>query len=336
MSTVFVFGAGASHHAGYPLAAVMGEPLLNWMLQSSDFAFYARYLVDGFGMPANIEEWITKIDSHHATLKGQRTSEERSEYRRLGTSIGRLKSGLAVWLRQFRDGSAPSYAEFSDRIVQPGDAVVTFNYDDALDCELRRTGKWDAFSYGYGFPIGVSEQACEVVLLKLHGSVNWQWNPLGGRSGDGSVFAWNGPSLGNCPVILPYDLKFLGYENPSGPGVYTGGAAINVVILPGLSKEFFTDTSFGRETTEFWDSLWSQATHALQSCSRVVVCGYSLPVADQRARDLLFKHPSRDAGIEIVCGRDSDRIAGEFEERGFLNVTPFGGGLFAEWLADQG
>lgn len=334
MSTVFVFGAGASHHAGYPLAAAMGEPLLNWMLQQpSDIAPRAEYLVDGFGMAANIEEWVTKIESHHATLKGQRTSEERQEYQRIGSAIASLRRGLTEWLREFRNGSATSYAEFSDRIVQPGDAVITFNYDDALDRELRRTEKWDAFSYGYGFPIGVSEQACAVVLLKLHGSVNWHWNPFGGM---GSFFTGGGPSLGDYPVILPNDLKFLGYENPSGPGVHTRGGVTNVVILPGLSKEFFTDTSFGRETTEFWDSLWSQAIHALRSCSRVVVCGYSLPVADQRARDLLFKGPSKDAGIEVVCGRDSNRIAGEFEERGFLNVTPFGGGLFAEWLSGQG
>ena len=36
MSTTFVFGAGASLHAGYPLASTMGEALLDFMLKSSD------------------------------------------------------------------------------------------------------------------------------------------------------------------------------------------------------------------------------------------------------------------------------------------------------------
>ena len=38
MSTVYVFGAGASYHAGYPLASAMGGPLLNEMLKSNEAA----------------------------------------------------------------------------------------------------------------------------------------------------------------------------------------------------------------------------------------------------------------------------------------------------------
>ena len=71
MSTVFVFGAGASYHAGYPLASAMGEPLLSAMLQSGAVSYvaYAQYLIDHFGMPSNIEDWITAIESRQAALK---------------------------------------------------------------------------------------------------------------------------------------------------------------------------------------------------------------------------------------------------------------------------
>lgn len=68
----------------------------------------------------------------------------------------------------------------------------------------------------------------------------------------------------------------------------------------------------------------------------MVVCGYSLPTADQHARDLLFGAPPKDARIEVVSGQDSERIAGEFKSFQFSNVTTFGRGYFEDWLAATG
>ena len=133
--------------------------------------------------------------------------------------------------------------------------------------------------------------------------------------------------------MLARDLQFLGYDDPSGPGVYQGGAVVSRLILPGRNKQFSVETSFGTELSEFWGHLWSQAEGALAACSKIVVCGYSLPAADQRARELLFEAPPKDASIEIVSGRDSERIASEFESAEFSNITTFGRGYFEDWLA---
>ena len=57
-------------------------------------------------------------------------------------------------------------------MIQAEDVVVTFNYDDSLERELRRRGLWDV-SQGYGFPLGKSGQPSPVLVLKLHGSINW-------------------------------------------------------------------------------------------------------------------------------------------------------------------
>jgi hypothetical protein len=65
----------------------------------------------------------------------------------------------------------------------------------------------------------------------------------------------------------------------------------------------------------------------------MVVCGYSLPAADGRARDLLFDAPPKDASVEVVSGPDSQRIAAEFKSFQFSNVTTFGRGYFEDWLA---
>lgn len=335
MTTVYVFGAGASYHAGYPLASSMGASLLNEMLRSSNHLHVAaaEYLSDYFGEPGDFEDWITRIESRHAEVHNDPTAEGRREYQRLGNRLAWLRTGISEWFGRIRDGSVANlYAEFANRIVRDGDVVITFNYDDALDRELKRTGKWDAFSQGYGFPIGNGEQRCDVRLLKLHGSMNWVWNPFGGARPGGRVFAWSGPSLGSVPVMLPCDLQFLGYDDPSGPGVYQGGAVVGRLILPGRNKQFSVETSFGTELWEFWRDLWTQAEGALEACSKIVVCGYSLPAADQRARELLFDVPPKDVSIEVVSGRDSERITSEFKTAEFSNIVTFGRGHFEDWL----
>jgi hypothetical protein len=336
MSTVYVFGAGASFHAGYPLASAMGESLLNSMLQSASglHVAAAQYLSDHFGKPVDFEDWMTQIESRHAEAQNDPTAEGKQEYQRLGNRLGWLRTGIKEWFSHLRDRSAaPLYGAFSDRIVRAGDVVITFNYDDALDRELKRTGKWDVFSHGYGFPFGHGEYKCDVLLLKLHSSINWLWNPFGG-AGAGSVFVWSGPtSLSRFPVMLSADLRFLGYKNASGPGIYQGGAAVSGLILPGRDKQFHVETSFGSELLEFWELLWSQAKKALSLCNKMVICGYSLPAADQRARDLLFNAPPKDASIEVASGQNSQRIAAEFKRAGFSNVTTFGRGYFEDWLS---
>lgn len=313
----------------------MGESLLKEMVHSPNSLHVAaaEYLSDYFGKPDDFEDWITRIESRHAEVQNDSTAEGKREYQRLGNRLAWLTTGINEWFCQIRDRSVANlYAEFANRILRAGDAVITFNYDDALDRELKRSGKWDAFSQGYGFPLGNREQRCEVQLLKLHGSMNWVWNPFGGaRPGDG-VFAWSGPSLGRVPVMLPRDLKFLGYDDPSGPGIYQGGAAVGRLILPGRNKQFSVETSFGTELSEFWGHLWSRAEGFMEGCSKIVVCGYSLPAADKRARELLFDAPPKDTSIEIVSGRDSERIASEFRSAEFSNITTFGRGYFEDWL----
>ena len=61
--TTYVFGGGASRHAGYPLASEMAEGLMRSMLYSEDSLGrpYAEYSIDRFGTPSNIEDLISEI-----------------------------------------------------------------------------------------------------------------------------------------------------------------------------------------------------------------------------------------------------------------------------------
>ncbi|MGB8028926.1 MAG: hypothetical protein WCF30_04595 [Terracidiphilus sp.] len=330
MPTVYVFGAGASRDAGYPLASQMGGALFEYMLKSENVSIRAsaEFLIDTFRETRNIEDLITEIESQVVRLKDSEVSEDRIQRNRIGNRRGYLGVALQEWFRQIHLLPAGSYAIFAEHIVRPGDVVVTFNYDDSLERELRRFGKWD-ISRGYGFPLGMEDIPSDVLVLKLHGSVNWLVSLFGGAT-EGTFLVNPPSSMGRHPVIHRADLEFLGYETFSGH-MYQSGGAFPCLILPGRSKEFFFDTSFGYEFGDFWDHLWSLAARALKAANKIVVCGYSLPSADQRARDLLFRRPQRKAEIEIVSGDQSERIAREFTDAGFKSASTFGNGYFVGW-----
>lgn len=335
MVTTYVLGAGASRHAGYPLACEMGKGLLEEMLKSTDGQgqAYAEYLIDNFGMSANIEDLITELQIRIDALKSSEATQDKIEYRRLGTRLGYLSTALRAWFYKIRTGTAHAYAQFAESIVKPGDVVISFNYDDSLERELKRTRKWD-ISQGYGFQFGSVTNSSDVLMLKLHGSINWLVSLFGGAK-PGSVFAVpNNSSLGDRPVIHRADLEYLGYQEFSGY-TYQSGGAFPCMILPGRTKRFVYETSFGQEFDAFWAFIWSQAARALNQTDRIVICGYSLLPVDQRACELLLKEPNKDTPVSVVSGSQSERIAADFKRSGFRNVTVSSTGHFEEWCAAQ-
>jgi len=335
MATTYVLGAGASRHAGYPLACEMGKALLEEMLKSTDGQgqAYAEYLIDNFGSQFNIEDLITELQTRIETLKSSTTAQDKIEYGRLGTRLGYLSTALRTWFCKIRTGKAHAYAQFAESIVRPGDVVISFNYDDSLERELKRVGKWD-ISRGYGFDLGSVIEPSAVLILKLHGSINWLVSLFGGAT-PGSVFAVPGnSSLGDRPVIHRADLEYLGYQEFSGY-TYQSGGAFPCLILPGRTKQFFYDTSFGQEFAEFWAFIWSQAARALNQTDRIVICGYSLLPVDRRACKLLLKEPKKDMPVSVVSGSQSERIAANFKDAGFRNVTASSEGHFEGWCTAQ-
>lgn len=332
MSVVYVFGAGASKHVGYPLASEMGGLLLDYMLASNDFESRARAesLIDRFGRQTNFEDLLTELLARTDALKNSPNPEERSERMRLGNSRGRLVDCLRQWFREIHRNPAPLYTDFSKRIIDPGDIVITFNYDDSLERELRACGKWDAGN-GYGFRLGEQESHSPVSVLKLHGSINWLVSLFGGALG-GAFIVNPQSSMGEHPVIHQADLEFLGYTDFRGR-TYRAGGAFPCLILPGRRKQFYYDTSLGNEFELFWNHLWVKATEALRNCEEIIVCGYSMLPVDERACQLLLGVPRKNTRIEIVSGGQSGRIANDFKRAGFGDVIEPSNGYFNEWLA---
>lgn len=299
---VYVLGAGASYHAGYPLARDLGAAVARWLrtAQPSEsipewrLSQYRTYLGDLAGLN-DCEAWLTSLQ--------EETGDPSTEVRTLAsTTIDLFPSAIADYFDDIRGSAAPLYDRLAEQ-VHPGDVIVTFNYDLALECALRKHGRWD-ISHGYGFQI-LDEGTSQTLVLKLHGSTNWVH-----CFGLGGVLSKGDPS-GGRPVVMPQDWRFLGYSGDD-PGWRAGGVARRM-ILPAHNK-FFDE--------RFWNELWKQADRALGEASRVTIIGYSIPAADRRANDLLFgggefKGVKPRTPVRISCRTDGSRLCGLFSSRGY-------------------
>lgn len=334
MSTVYILGAGASKHVGYPLISEMGKEMLEWMaaFPNGYFRPAADFVAEQFGIAPNIEDVITHLESTIRSLTGSQVPDQRSNRIRLGTVRGHFLEAMREWFQEIHLYPAPAYAKFADDVIAAGDTVITFNYDDSLERELTRAGKWDV-SQGYGFPLGKTGKASPVLVLKPHGSINWLASLFSGRtSGAAQVDA--GMTLGHQPVIHKADLEFLGYKDFEGH-LYPGGGALVSLILPGRTKEFFYRTSVGTEWEGFFESLWTQGREALKQADRLVICGYSMLPVDKRASDMILNATSKDTEVEIICGSQGRRIEADFRNTGFHRVSVDARGRFEQWVENE-
>lgn len=328
----YVLGAGASLHAGYPLAHDFGTRLLNWMrLQTgSDFPTTADWLDEEFGPITNIEDLFSEIQTLILEFQAG-TKDQRLARALLASKRGNLVQAVRAWFSEIRDSEATAYRDFARHVVQPGDCVVTFNYDVSLDRELVRNGKWNVGD-GYGFTMQGLPGNSQTRLLKLHGSAIWLALLFGGATG---FFQFHGDALGTRPVIGTDDLSYLGYAGLSDPSFQRASGGVLPMIMPTLSKEFFFDTSFGREWEDFWNGLWQQARRSLNEAEEVVLLGYSLAAADERASELLLSAPTHSARIEISSGSDTGRIAEQFRSAGYRIVVEAKETHFESWMQSR-
>jgi hypothetical protein len=318
---VFVLGAGASIHAGYPSMAAMGEQLAAWAerdeVEGPRYREELRQLQEDFGGFANFEESLTRLRQDLAAKK-------RGVILDLGTAVSKFFDSI-------RNKPGELYDRFAKERVQRRDVVITFNYDLAIERSLKAAGVWEIIDgYGAAFTLEPRETPLsQVRVLKLHGSTNWWGSLFGGATGYGAVQS----SVGERPVLFfEPDFMYLGYEGLRDPKAPANSALISPLIWPTLKKEFYLTTTFGKEWEPFWNALWLEAEHALRATDEIVVIGYSLPPADERARDLLLAKSNRDSSVTVCSHSQSQRVADEFKRHGFNRVTVPLSPTFEGWL----
>jgi hypothetical protein len=326
---VIILGAGASVHAGYPLASQMGKSLAAWIeILPADHHF--RTVI------SQIEERYGSLDNFESILEDLMAPPSQDSQRtafeiRPAYILGDLQEALRQQFEMIRSRPVALYERLV-KLLQPGDTVITFNYDLAIEKALHEAGLW-RISTGYGFAIEDEQPPSPVEVLKLHGSMNWRGLLFEGRRRGGSL--GNGTSLGHRPVLFYRpDLEYLGYGSFVDPrcASLTAGATIPAMILPALPKRFYFETSFGREWEEFWTALWDRAQQAIEAASEIAVIGYSLPIADKAARNLLLNTNNKSVPLAISCGSSSESIRDEFAKNGFSVVEP-APPTFEEYLA---
>jgi hypothetical protein len=337
---VYVLGAGASYHAGYPLASSMGSELFLWMKEQgnaegfeSRYPGTAQFFEERFGPIGNVEDLFTEIQ--RLITEGEHgTPDQRAIRSVVANEQGILVNALRSWFIEIRqEGNAEAYKRFATEIVAPGDFIITFNYDVSLERELKRSGKFE-IGDGYGFRIEPLPMKSATKILKLHGSTSWLALMFGGIT-SGPFHFEPGNVLGHRPVVGKNELSFLGYSDLSDPAFPKGGGALPVMILPTRSKEFFFAANTGIEYFNFWNTIWDQAAVALHAADQVLICGYSMPAADERARKLLLNAVRKDAGIIVASGGDTEKIVRELRESGYPKAKAAEDVLFERWVENS-
>ncbi|HVZ72737.1 MAG TPA: hypothetical protein VHJ20_10225 [Polyangia bacterium] len=170
--------------------------------------------------------------------------------------------------------------------LEPGDIVITFNWDALVERVLARLGRWTPIDgYGLNFsrlryrgaPIPGPERSA-IKVLKLHGSLGWY---QASHSWEGTGIRLDGHSF----------LKQLGIDCDNEPfthGNPTPDTDYSIYLRPYRDRPLIVYPTFlkaigGRQ----FAALWQQAAAALGRADQIDIYGYSLPSSDGAGRVLL-------------------------------------------------
>jgi hypothetical protein len=327
----YILGAGASRHAGYPLTCELGGFLRDWAVRTeSPWSGFIRDAFELYGGLENLEEVLTDL---HERPEGSHAAKLSKMH--CGNMIAAFNVAIPELFHDLRHNPSLTrdlYRALAKEKIKPGDTVLTFNYDLACERALHMAGLWEVGD-GYGFDLGLrSIPLSKVRVLKLHGSTNWLGILFGGNLG----FSQASSVYDHRPAVFgKREFAFMGYAEEmrdplTAQITRTGGNP--ALILPTLHKNFFHQTNFGREWEPFWDEIWRQAGESLGASEKVVVIGYSMPIADERARNLILKRTNPDAEVLVFSGSASGSICQAFQSCGFKAAVSAGSGYFEDFL----
>jgi hypothetical protein len=313
-------GAGFSRPAGLPLGGELFQAVRAAIIAENgrdnhverDLARYVRYVNDCEGgsqtaETVDYEQFLAFLDvEHYLGLKGKDTwSDEGNESQLMvrraiaGVLLGRMPKEPPALYRQFVRG------------LNPSDFILTFNYDtlleNAFEAEQIPYRLFpDRFSeIGWaGNTVDTSKE--EVVLLKLHGSIDWF---------DRAIYERRVADAQDCPV--PYKVKHPVFADDRivtataltdgprskadplaklyrvrnlGPLLARGfWECCPLILAPSQTKLFYA-----QPLREFWWGLQRAGGLNLS----VGVVGYSLPLYDAYARQGLYHVFSNYTGYE--------------------------------------
>lgn len=312
---IFVLGAGFSHAAGLPLGTEL------WRLVRAratgrngragrfdrDLEMYIRYRRECDGVQigpeqVNFEDFLAFLDlEHYLGLAGSDTwSSEGNESQVL---IKALIAQILVERTPLGDALPRIYYDFAEQL-RYGDCIFTFNYDNVLERALNHVGRRyrlfpDRYEevYPHGGTVDLSQD--EVVVLKLHGSVDWFDRRPYGQMGESHAEAGlskppDHPIFGPNSIVRAKPI-LEGPQFPDDPllDVYRVTSGLEelyrnfpfFVTTPYLVSPSKTKAVYANRFRSFWNGMGRAGVLNLGMC----IIGYSLPPHDDYAKQVLFR-----------------------------------------------
>ena len=311
---IIILGAGFSKPAGLPLGSeLFGEvrKLIRHNYGSnsveSDIKRYKEYVAATEGRKISddsldYEKFLGFLDTEHFLRfdGGDRLSDEGNASQLM------VRRAIAEVLHRRTPKTPPALYRAFVRKLNPSDWVLTFNYDtlleSALDAEEKPYRRYPhRFSKIYWGHNEVDESKEEVVVLKLHGSIDWY---------DRTVYEGNMEAMKMCPV--PYEVKdpVFGKNRVVKPVQITDGPRSKddylakiyrvpnleplldsdiwksflweggpLILPPSESKLFYLQA-----LRDLWGEIKKMGRFNLSIC----VVGYSLPTYDEYVRQAFY------------------------------------------------
>lgn len=277
---VFLLGAGASKAFGLPLTNELLQTVLpalktkSLRKRTTDFVKYLYpYFHSSWRNYPNLEELLSLMDVYV-----EFSSKVKSSHKFEPDEVEELKKDLltatTVTLSEKSESIKIRNTQFFHlaKLLKPGDAVVTFNWDLLVEKALTELG----LDWNYELKNG------KVALLKPHGSIDW-------FDGDTSNIKRSLTS----PVIDDVgELRV--FRKFRMPRV---GSPITPIIVPPLVKRKWKHVEFDR----IWRSTW----RALRTADDIHIIGFSLPPEDLHVRFVIrsairINEQTRSAPLKVT------------------------------------
>lgn len=322
---IFILGAGFSYAAGLPLGRALWDQVLAAaeMQQgpggglARDLKLYCQYCreCDGIELhPKDVEfeDFLAFLDiEFRLRLSGSDTWSAHGNKTQV-----LVKQLIAQILHKAMPQieSVPSHYLDFVKLLEPGDYVITFNYDTLLEQLLDGIGQpYRLFPMRYATTnshyctIDTARRA-EVVISKVHGSIDWfdksQYEELAKlRAADG---------FGGRPRDAVFGPEAMVAVKPIVDGARPDGdplqkifrvvdafgsfyrslqenMSVPCLLTPSHAKELYAD-----QFAPYWDGL-GQAGGLNRG---LVIVGYSMPTHDRYARQALFRLAHNYQGVE--------------------------------------
>jgi hypothetical protein len=191
-------------------------------------------------------------------------------------------------------------------------SVITFNHDLVIENEIHRRarlrGRWcldqgygaiseqlNALQPGAGVPVfnlhelGECDHAEPIILLKLHGSLNWQVRINSARPSAGVL---RGEGSADTHVLNSRRLRGREVFVRAGSRGRSEWKLWPVVVPPVYEKQALRGGVI--------QASWADARGFLQEADRVVFFGYSLPMLDVEAEKLFERALTKNNKIEWI------------------------------------